>query len=286
MDATPPEERLLNAFGRFALNINNLQVFYGTTTDLLETGSERVQQKVLRESKEHIAKPEVREFFGATDCEALEKNEPFFNFFMTAFANRSVRLSKRMVGASTLVFAHTILDELLTECCYIAFGADPRGWYSFIEDRKVELRNLINTDVPTALHQKALEFVKEKAGQSMIKRFNFLNQICVPKLSGEKPTTALIDSRLLDAFDQLRHRIIHGQPFSEQVSDVEGQVLFVAATGTAVLCLVGKAYKLFEKGGFTKDTVMSKWASGLQEDLPEVQQFQKILELVTAVRRR
>jgi hypothetical protein len=170
---------------------------------------------------------------------------------------------------------------LLTECCHISFEAVPSDWYSLVDDRKIEVRQLRTADTQALIHQKALELVCEKAGQSMVKRFSLLNQICVPKLNGEQPITALINLDELDAFDQTRHKIVHGQPFAQNVSDIEGKILFAACVGMAALGLVGKTYKLFEKGNFTKDTILLKVCSGIQDDLPEVKELFSTLEKFT-----
>jgi len=281
MKTIPPEEKLLTLMGQFTLHINNLQTFYGTTTDALEIGKDQVEQKILKATKEGITKPEIQEIIGAEKCNSVLQNEPFLNFFMKSFANRSVRLSKQMVGLSALVFTHTILDDLLTECCRISFEVEPADWYPLVDARKIEVRLLRTTDTQSLIHRKALELVSEKAGQSMVKRFSLLNQICVPKLNGEQPITALINLDELDAFDQTRHKIVHGQPFAQKVADIEGKILFAACTGMAVLVLVGKAYKLFERGNFTKEAFLAKWFSGLREDLPEVNELFSTLETMT-----
>jgi hypothetical protein len=42
--------------------------------------------------------------------------------------------------------------------------------------------------------------------------------------------------------------------------------------------LLGKTYKLFEKGNFTKDKILIKAFSGIQNDLPEVKELFSTLE--------
>jgi hypothetical protein len=114
----------------------------------------------------------------------------------------------------------------------------------------------------------------------MVKRFSLLNQICIPKLDEEKPITSLVDLIELEAFDQTRHKIIHGQPFAD-VPDVANKIQFTILVGMASMMLVGKTYKLFEKGHFTKDTVMSKVLLGLQNELPEMKELFSTLDKIT-----
>jgi hypothetical protein len=123
--AISPEERLLTAMGQFIFHINNLQIFSGTTNDALDFSKDHIEKKTHTLTKEHIAKPEIQEIIGAEKCNSVLENGPFFDFFLKSFANRSVRFSKQMVGASTFIFSHAILDDLLTECCHISFEAAP-----------------------------------------------------------------------------------------------------------------------------------------------------------------
>jgi hypothetical protein len=265
-----PEERLSAAFSRFFLHVNNLQVFYATTTDLLEVGKSHVEQKLLKTSNDEFAKPEVQQLFSKDN--PLLQNKTLFNFVTQAFARRSVQLSGQMIGSATIVFAHTILDELLSECCLISFEAAPSDWYPFVKRQTVELGALEAETPSTLLHQKALKYVNQLSRESMVSRLNLLNQLCIPKLSTEQKqsVTVLMDVKKLGIFDELRHRIIHDKPFAQNITEVEEKVLFVLVTGIAAMLSVGNAYGLFQKEKFKGDSIILNMLAGMQDELPEL----------------
>jgi len=93
-----PEERFQNAFANFFLNVNNLQTFYSTTTDLLEVGKDHVEQKLLKTGKAELGKPEIQQLIGENE---LFKHENVLNFILRATAKRSVgllRIDGRRIG--------------------------------------------------------------------------------------------------------------------------------------------------------------------------------------------
>jgi len=265
-----PEERLSAAFARFFLHINNLQVFYATTTDVLDVGKDHVEQKLQKTSVEEFAKPEVQQLFSKDN--PLLQNKVLFNFVTQAFARRSVRLSGQMVGSATIVFAHSILDELLSECCFISFESSPADWHSFVKRQTVELGALETESLGTLLHKKTFKHLCKVSDESMLVRFNLLNQLCIPKLSAEQKqsVTALMNAKELEDFDELRHRIIHDKPFEQKITGVEQKLLFVLVTGLAVMLSVGNAYGLFKKEKFRGDAIIFNMLSGMQDELPEL----------------
>lgn len=266
------DERLLAAFTNLLTNINNVQVFYAATTDLLEAGKSHVEQKAIKDGKSEFAKPETQELLGTNP---LLKHEGFLDLVFKATAKRSVRLSKQVVDSAALVFAHTILDEAFSECCQISFEVAPSDWYSFVEKRKIELGDLKNENLDDLRRQNASEFVSQLCRDSMIERLDYLNKVCAPRLNGETPITGLINRKLLSEFDEVRHRIIHGKPFGQKISEVADQIGLAGAYGSLAMVLVGKAYGLkagglLEKECADKQAVFMKAFSGMSQDFPEM----------------
>jgi hypothetical protein len=283
------DERLKTAFGDLFVNINNLQTFYTTTKDLLDAGKDYLEQKLVKTGKEELTKPEWQRFSSLktlSQYEGLGLTDSVFR----ATAKRAARISKQVAESAVLVFAHTILDGTLSECCSISFETAPSDWYSFVEKRKVELGDLKNVKGDSIFHRKAQEFVNQINRESMIQRLEFLHKVCVPKLNGEQPITHWIKLVQLEEFDLVRHRVIHSQKFAQKNPDVEDQVLFAALVGFSALALVGKAYGLKAGGILDKEStdverVWSNLFSGLGSDFPELfeqleRDFTKIVDMI------
>jgi len=267
---TKPQERLVSAFGRFFIHVNNLQVFYATTSDLLDVGKSHVEEKILKKNHEELAKPEVHQLLGADN--PLLQDKALFNFVNQALARRSVRLSGRIVGSTTIVFAHSVLDALVSECCLASFEANPLDWHRYVKSQKVELGKLETEGASALLNQRAYDYVCQLRRESIVKRLSLLNAVCIPKLSAElKPKiTKLLNTELLERFDGMRHQIIHDKPFTQTTSDIQEELFLVLVTGLAAFLTVGNAYGLVTNEKSDNIPFYKKMLEEVQDDLPEL----------------
>jgi hypothetical protein len=260
-----PEERFQNAFAKFFLNVNNLSTFYLTTTDLLRVGKDHVEQKLLQTGKGELEKPEIKQLIGDNP---FFQNELITSFILRATAKRSVRISNQVIGSSTLVFAHAILDGILSECCHISFGLSPSDWFPFVDEQKLKVKDLVNAE--KVIHQKAYDFVCQLDRESIARKLDLLHKVCAPKWKGEKLITEWVKTKQIDDFDEIRIRAIHQQAFAQKISEVEEQVLFATLVGISALVLVGKAYGLLEKDKFDVKKILAKAFIEAQSDFPEI----------------
>lgn len=265
------QERYLAAFGRFFLNIFNLGIFYGTTTKFLGSGESQIEKEWLQATKEGFTSPKHRKIF---EKYQVFKDEDFMNGLSTAFAKASTRLSTRAVESTTLVFAHTILDETLSECCRISFIASPKEWFQFVQERKVKLGEL--EKAKDMRKNKAWEFIGELERESILQRFDFLHKVCAPKMKGKQLPTAWINREQLETFDKLRHRVIHGKRFLRKTPNIEDQIYFAKICGISVLTLVGDTYGLLKnKDLLPRESSCLRMVAVLNQEFPE---FVELLE--------
>jgi hypothetical protein len=266
------QERFFSAFGNFFLNLINLRAFYGTTTNSLNLSENGIEQQWRKEWEAGRENPEVKK---AVSANPLMQSEDFINGILQASVKRSVRIAKQGTHSATLVFAHTILDGIFSECCEVSFLASSSDWYSFVGERKVKLGNLKNGDSDSLHWQEAQEFVRQLSRESMLKRFEYLHKICVPKLQKSELITAWIKRERLEHFDLVRHRVIHGRSFAKQLDKVEDQIHFAMMAGISMLLLVNQSYKLLETGKFTPKTNTLRLFVTFRREFPEFEDLFK-----------
>jgi hypothetical protein len=269
------QERYFSAFGNFFLNLINLRAFYGTTTNSLNLNENVIEQQWRKEWEAGRENPEVKKVVGRNP---LMQSEDFINGILQASVKRSVRIAHQGTRSATLVFAHTIVDEAFSECCEVSFLASSSDWYPFVGERKVKLGNLKNGSADSLHWQEAQEFVRQLSRESMLKRFDFLHKICVPKLTEPELITAWIKREQLEDFDLLRHRVIHGKSFAKPVAKVEDQIHFAMMAGISILLLVNQTYKLLETGEFTPGTNTLRLFVTFRREFPEFEDlFRKFI---------
>jgi len=132
-----------------------------------------------------------------------------------------------------------MLDGLLSECCTISCLANVEDWLPFVRDKKVALTELKTREIASIERQEAKNFVRQLHRESMAKKFDYLHKVCAPRLGGSKLPTAGLKVERLKAFDDLRHKIIHGRTFSRKIVNVNEHVSFAFETGLMALTPMG-----------------------------------------------
>lgn len=242
------EQRWLAAMGRFFLTFLNLEASYSTTKMALEIGKPQLEKKW----KEGVRKAATEYPLG----QGTRKNNPLFankqlsNGFALAMGSRSLRLATQTLDAATLVFAHTLLDEAISEACWISFASNAQDWYPFIGDRKVTIGQLRTQALDENLKEVISDSIKQMERESMKKRLERIHAICIPKLKGAPSPTSWIKFDALERFDDLRHRVVHEAGFTRSIKSVEDEIFFAKQAGLNVLMLLRQAYDLTTEKGF------------------------------------
>jgi hypothetical protein len=240
----PPELLWAIGFGRLFLNFQNLASFYGTTLKSLEIAKSQLEEEWHDEAEESLNGPEFEEMLKKS---LFGGNKGFLKGIVKATADRARRVSQQTVNSAALVFAHTVLDETLSECCHISFIAKPADWHRFVVKRQVEVGWLNERTTEELIHKLASEFVQQQERESMVKRLQLLNQVCAPKFGTTTIPTAWITQEMLQDFDEVRQRIIHGDKFAKEISAINDKLNFAKQAGLSALFLVAKAHDLLDK---------------------------------------
>lgn len=228
-------------FTRFFLDIVNLRTFAGLSTHAFDTVAPIMRERGRALAKKALDNPVVEECLAkwATDPpqEAMAR-------MLDAFAQRSVRLARQTAKSASLVFAHSMLDELLSECCSISSQLNPKDWLRFVGEKRVLLRDLKAEDLEWLQRQKVEEFILDLRRQSILRKFDCLHVVCVPKLAGKERPSQGFKTECLKEFDDARHKIVHGRSFSKRILNIDQHVATATNTGLVALALVNEAYNL------------------------------------------
>ena len=140
--------------------------------------------------------------------------------------------AKSAIEKSTLVLAHSILDEVATECCRISATLMPDQWMSFVLERRIELREVLRTPAEEIARQLLNGHLKNLTNESLRKRIDILNRHYQPAPAFIYTGNAYkFDGERLEQIDRHRQRIIHQLQFSgEEGESVESDLAYLEAT--------------------------------------------------------
>jgi len=119
------------------------------------------------------------------------------------------------IDKTSLVLAHSILDEVATECCRISASVAHDEWTPYVGQRKVTLTEALSTPAAELAKQLLSEYLEQLGREPLSRRLESLNRHCQPapafRYKGELYT---FDGDRLIAIDRHRQRIIHQLEFS------------------------------------------------------------------------
>jgi hypothetical protein len=153
------------------------------------------------------------------------------------------------IDKTSLVLAHSILDEVATECCRISAAVAEGEWTPYVGQRKVTLTDALGTPAPDLARRLLSEYLEQLGRDPLFRRLETLNRHCQPapafQYNGEPYA---FDGDRLIAIDRHRQRIIHQLEFSGSDPQVILEDLrYVEATCFFFIFILGS------KQGFVAD---------------------------------
>jgi hypothetical protein len=153
--------------------------------------------------------------------------------------------SRASVDAASLVFAHSILDDLATECCRVSAAADPEDWRTAIRERRVRIGDLGERTVEQLIDCIMAEFLDQFGKEALLKRLDVLNMKCQPaprwSFAGQEYR---FDRDRLERLDQERQSVIHRVQIEQVRVGIEDDLGFLMATCFYLIFMVANRYAL------------------------------------------
>jgi hypothetical protein len=118
--------------------------------------------------------------------------------------------ARSAIDAASLIFAHSLLDDVAKECCRLSLLADPNAWTPAIARRNVSIANLLEHSVEELVAKERVEYVEQLTKESLMRRLETLNSKCQPVPPfNVRGVEYLFDGDRVKRLDSLRHEIIH-----------------------------------------------------------------------------
>jgi hypothetical protein len=234
-----------NIFGkltiRFIFSMLDLEGFQGdvelaataSKAVFLEQGKERFNQvKSFPAFAEVVQK--VDEMLGGKGLESLVEST----------AKNSLTGLRAKSNAACIVFGHSLLDSLLYALCELSHSINPKDWTNFIKQRQVKVEELLISDVDTSVEKITRAFVQSLDRDSLLKKADMLHAVCKPVAPPKMSVHYVFSELALTDLDTLRHEIVHGTRFRDQIPAAKDHLVFARLTGIYFFSIVGEKYSL------------------------------------------
>lgn len=132
----------------------------------------------------------------------------------------------RAVDGAAIVFAHSILDNIVTALCELAMMADPGKTEEVLALKKVALADVKTSSYLSLLNDEIKVKTQELSRESLGKRLKFLYSFCPEALD-----VHVFDTSKLDEFDRLRQDVVHKARFDLIPGELESLLDFAQSAG-------------------------------------------------------
>jgi hypothetical protein len=151
------------------------------------------------------------------------------------------------LDAATLVFFHSVLDGTAFDYCRVTALQAPQDWEHELQNTRVPLLAAKDNSYDQMLRAKLEERMAQLERESLLAKVDRLFARCQPPSNWSPMEDYAFDRKRLEAFDEQRHAIIHGDALGRpltlfQVTDESIQ--HISKTGMYLMSLVSFKYKL------------------------------------------
>lgn len=148
------------------------------------------------------------------------------------------------IDNSSLVFAHSILDDILLDYCKASALADYTQWLKFVKEKKIPLGDFIQNDLHVILHSKVQEYVANLERDSLMVKNDKLFEVCKIDDTFKPPRDYQYDRKRLAELDKLRHDIVHKSDETIIIPDINNDLWYLQQTAVYYMSMVIHAFGL------------------------------------------
>jgi hypothetical protein len=136
------------------------------------------------------------------------------------------------MNAASVVFAHSILDDVLFSCCKAGWLTHRDRWSVLVRDRQLKVERLLEEPLQALIDQQLEQRVRS---EPMPRKAKILLDRYGSALPGVSATIRAysFDQKRLHEFTELRNRIVHDGVFPK--TDLTDDLDFIYKTGNALM---------------------------------------------------
>ncbi|MCK4462341.1 MAG: hypothetical protein KAW46_11095 [candidate division Zixibacteria bacterium] len=159
-------------------------------------------------------------------------------------AKRCIDNALNVVDTASLIFGHSLLDGLINQYIEIIESIDQDVFVDRIKDAKVKLSSILEGDVQQIIQNRVAAHVKGLQRESVIKRCDFLHEICQPTDDAKRMGEYKFDRDRLRKLDDARHNIIHEPNILGKTETLRDDLDYLTRTGMYFLKIMHYKYDL------------------------------------------
>jgi hypothetical protein len=161
----------------------------------------------------------------------------------STLVNMTITQALAGAEAASLIFAHTILDDLATSILDFLAAAAPDQWEEEVKDKKIALKDIKGRSFSDLQEQLLRDYVIQLSeDKSLPKRIGLVFKKA--KASRKLINEFSYDESRMEQLDALRHSFIHKDALGRRIPSIDVDLQFMYRSGMAMLVAVSQHFSI------------------------------------------
>ncbi|MGA3373167.1 MAG: hypothetical protein ABSC48_15545 [Terracidiphilus sp.] len=232
------------AFGRFWSNWSYIMSLRQVAEVALPIAREALTPIHAQAVDTIAADPEYSKLFIKLDGTQSPWNEKLKEFLCAGMTNTAIANSRAAIDAASLVFAQSMLDDSAWSYCRVCALIAPKDWEQFLEKKTVDYASVRDHTADAIRDELLTKKLKELEYKSLLEKVGMLFRLCKPPANFAPIEDYTFDQKRLEAIDNRRNQIIHGNGIKVLMTDLDSDLEFVRRTSHYLMAMVNQRFGL------------------------------------------
>lgn len=150
--------------------------------------------------------------------------------------------AERSIEASSIVFAHSILDATALDYCETVSILKPESWADRVSSRQFALNDIKTASYGELLQRAIKKSLEEFDKKSLLQKIGLLFALCRPDPAWQPMSDYKYSSEWIKKFDKLRHEIVHGDAAEAALPAMERDIWLAQKTCAYMMALLAHSF--------------------------------------------
>lgn len=239
-----PEAVFSETFGRFMSNWSYIMSLRQVADVALPIAQSALSPIHAQAVEAIAADPQYSKLFTKLDGTPSPMDDGLKEFLRAGMTNTAVANSRAAIDAASLVFAQSMLDDSAWSYCRVCALVAPKDWEPLLEPKKIDYASVRDRSAEAIRDELLAATLSQLERESLLRKVDMLFRLCNPPADFTPIGNYTFDRSRLEAIDNRRHRIIHGEGIKDAMNDLDADLEFVQKTSHFLMGLVNQRYGL------------------------------------------
>jgi hypothetical protein len=151
---------------------------------------------------------------------------------------------EKSIDATSLIFAHSIIDYATFEYCKITYYYNQDYWLNKIDNKKISISDLQKKSKSEIIEKKMFDYFESFEGESLATKIDSIFAACSPEKNFVPMDDYKYEKNKILEIDQKRHDIIHTNKDLDKIDITEDDIYYFQFTDLYLFSMLKETFSI------------------------------------------